>query len=86
MSGNEKNPPEQTTNDKKDEQSQGESQTNDKPTGGRQGNKKANRTGVPVRTVCRVKCYYNNIMYTPGKPGPVFIDAIPEDAPHFVEA
>lgn len=32
-----------------------------------------------VRTVCRVKCFYNGILYNPGDNGPVFAGSIPED-------
>ncbi|MCD7895718.1 MAG: hypothetical protein LUG50_03465 [Planctomycetaceae bacterium] len=60
-----------------------------KPSGGRGGRSGGRRTnkpaeqGTPIRTVCRVKCYFNNILYNPGDPGPVFFDEIPDDAPHF---
>ena len=39
----------------------------------------AKKKAEPVRTVCRIKRYYNNILYNPGQPGPMFHGAIPED-------
>ncbi len=56
--------------------------------GGKSSGKKANKPaeqGVAIRTVCREKCYYNNVLYKPGEPGPVFYSVIPADATHFDE-
>ncbi|MCD8350082.1 MAG: hypothetical protein LUC93_05650 [Planctomycetaceae bacterium] len=41
--------------------------------------KEAKKKQEPIRTVCLVKRYINNILYVPGKPGPVFYGAIPDD-------
>lgn len=54
--------------------------------GGKSGSKSGNRAGSksaekmePIETVCRRKRYYNDILYNPGQPGPVFHGAVPDD-------
>lgn len=46
----------------------------------------ARKKAEQIRTVCRQKCYYNNVLYNPGQAGPVFSGVIPEDAPFFEKA